>query len=239
MTALRLNAGLDLDGLARAFRDQRRVRIFDLLERAGAETLHAYCANHSDWWRLINMPEGVLEYDRRSWQRLGVRRRAKLDEKVFAQVRDGFQYRYEGLRVPDDPERLAEDDDPLTEFARLMGSDEMLGMLRQITGLDAISFSDGHATAYGPGDFLTEHDDDVAGKNRLAAYVFGLTPLWRTEWGGILTFHEPGGATVTGHVPRFNCLDLFAVPQPHSVSLVSPSAPVRRYAVTGWLRSES
>lgn len=183
------------------------------------------------------MPDGILEYDARGWRRLGVRRRRALEERIFAQARDGFQYRYEGLRVPE-ADDLDDDADPLACFARLMDSEPMLDMLRRITGAPDIGFSDGHATAYSPGDFLTEHDDDVPGKGRVAAYVFGLTRVWRPEWGGILMFHEGDGSTVTGHVPRFNTLDLFAVPQQHSVSLVTPSAPVRRYAVTGWLRRE-
>ena len=237
MTGLRLNTGLDVDRLTHSFQEHRRVRIYDLLEREDAEALHAHLEDQNDWWRLINVPDGIMEYDRRAWERLGVRRRRALDEQVFAQARDGFQYRYEGLRVPDEPDRLEEDDDPLTAFARLMDSDDMLDMLRQITGQRDISFSDGHATAYSPGDFLTEHDDDVPGKGRLAAYVYGLTRAWRPEWGGILMFHKDDGATIDGHVPRFNTLDLFAVPQQHSVSMVTPSAPVRRYAVTGWLRA--
>ena len=118
-----------------------------------------------------------------------------------------------------------------------MSSEPMLGLLRVITGCDDISFTDGQATAYGPGDFLTCHDDDVEGAHRRAAYVFGLTRQWRPEWGGLLLFHDDEDRTVAGHVPRFNTLDLFSVPRRHSVSLVTPAAPVRRYAVTGWLRA--
>jgi Rps23 Pro-64 3,4-dihydroxylase Tpa1-like proline 4-hydroxylase len=112
----------------------------------------------------------------------------------------------------------------------------MLDMLRTVTGYHELAFTDGHATSYGPGDFLTGHDDDVPGKDRLAAYVFGVTPAWRPEWGGLLLFHGPDDSTVSGNVPRFNTLDLFSVPQRHSVSIVTPSATRRRYAVTGWLR---
>ena len=36
-------------------------------------------------------------------------------------------------------------------------------------------------------------------------------------------------------MPRFNALNVFAVPQPHSVSIVSPFAVGARYSVTGWL----
>lgn len=238
MTELRLNPDLDVAAYRESYRTNGRVRIGGLLVPDDAAWLHDYLDAQEDWWHLINTPDGVLEFDRSERARMGAKRRKALDDTVFEGARTGFQYRYEGLRVPDDPDELESDDDGLDAFARLMSSVPMLTMLRRITGHDAITFSDGHATAYGPGDFLTGHDDDVAGKNRLAAYVFGLTPVWRPEWGGILMFHESVGVVVTGHVPSFNTLDLFAVPQRHSVSIVTPSAPHRRYAVTGWLRSD-
>lgn len=237
MSELRLNPELDVAAHAETYRARGRVRIVDLLLRDDAARLHDYLDAQQDWWHLINTPDGVLEFDRCDRARMGAKRRKALDDTVFEGARTGFQYRYEGLRVPDDPEQPENDDDLLGVFARLMSSAPMLTMLRRVTGHDAITFSDGHATAYGPGDFLTGHDDDVPGKNRLAAYVYGLTPIWRPEWGGILMFHERASALVTGHVPSFNTLDLFSVPQRHSVSIVTPSAPHRRYAVTGWLRA--
>lgn len=237
MTRLLINPDLDIAALAQTYRNERRVRVPHLLEAAGAEMLHAHLDRHDQWWHLINTPDGVLEMSRRTRERLSGKRRVEIDAQVYEGARLGFQYRYEGLRVPDDPAAYARARDPLTAFARLMSSDAMLATLRAITGHEELSFTDGHATAYGPGDFLTRHDDNVAGKNRLAAYVFGLTPGWRPEWGGILMFHGARDDMITGHVPRFNTLDLFAVPQMHSVSQVTPAAPVRRYAVTGWLRA--
>ena len=50
-------------------------------------------------------------------------------------------------------------------------------------------------------------------------------------------FHDGEGDVRRGLLPRFNCLNLFAVPQPHSVSLVAPWAGHVRISVTGWLRS--
>lgn len=238
VTRLRLNPDLDVETLAQVYRAQRRVRIQGLLVGKGAELLHSYLDEQDDWWHLINTPEGVIEMTRSARARMSGKRRAALDAKVYAGARHGFQYRYEGLRVPDDPEMFDKQDDPLTQFAKLMSSKAMLAMLRAVTGHGELSFTDGHATAYGPGDFLTGHDDNVAGKKRLSAYVFGLTRGWRLEWGGLLLFHGPDDHLVTGHVPCFNTLDLFAVPQQHSVSAVTPAAPVRRYAVTGWLRAD-
>jgi Rps23 Pro-64 3,4-dihydroxylase Tpa1-like proline 4-hydroxylase len=119
-----------------------------------------------------------------------------------------------------------------------MRSESMLDLLRAVTGYEGLTFTDGQTTAYDHGDFLTGHDDAVAGKNRLAAYVYGLTPYWRIEYGGLLLFHGANDRTATAEVPRFNSLDLFKVPRQHSVSTVTPSAPHRRFAVTGWLRGD-
>jgi len=233
--AFRLNPDLDLAALAKTYAETSRVRINKFLAEDGLVDFYDNLEARDDWWHLMNTANGVIELDRATRDRMSAKRRAALDAEVHEIARRGFQYRYEGLRVPEDDEDV--DADPLNAFAELMSSEPMLNMLRTVTGADALAFTDGQATAYGPGDFLTCHDDDVAGKNRLAAYVFGMTPGWRTEYGGLLLFHAADGGSVTGHVPRFNTLDLFAVPQLHSVSMVTPAAPGRRYAVTGWLRA--
>lgn len=237
MPKLRLNPDLDIGPLADEYRKNGRVRVEALLEERGAKDLHKFLDNHDQWWQLINTPDGILELDRNMRAKMSEKRRAALDATVYAGAQRRFQYRYEGLRVPDLTQLIRNPKDPLVRFARLMASKPMLHFLRAVTGRDELSFTDGHATSYGPGDFLTGHDDDVAGKRRLAAYVYGLTQVWKPEWGGLLLFHGKDEGSVSGLTPRFNTLDLFAVPQRHSVSVVTPSAPVRRYAVTGWLRA--
>jgi SM-20-related protein len=235
VTALRLSPNHDVAALAAEYRAHGRLRIADLLAEDGLADFWHYLSDRDDWWHLINTPDGVLELDPVAREEMPTERRVALEEIVNQGARTGFQYRYEGLRVP----ACASDgaDNPLAAFSRLMASEEMIAFLCAVTGFAGLAFTDGHATAYGPGDFLTGHDDDVAGKDRIAAYVFGMTPRWRPEWGGLLLFHGPDEASVTGHVPRFNTLDLFAVPQRHSVSMVTAAAPLRRFAVTGWLRT--
>jgi Rps23 Pro-64 3,4-dihydroxylase Tpa1-like proline 4-hydroxylase len=157
-----------------------------------------------------------------------------LDDQVHDRAALGFQYRYEGIRIPDAGEAP---DEALGRFAAFMASEVLLGFLGEVVGRDDIAFSEGQATAYGPGDFLTCHDDGVEGRHRLAAFVLGITPRWRPEWGGLLLFHADDDSAAIGHVPRWNTLDLFAVPQRHSVTYVNRSAPGRRLALTGWLRT--
>ena len=230
----RINPDLDLPALARAYAEQGRVRIYGLLAD-GAVQLHDYLDSRRDWIHLISTEEGVIELDPAEKARLGPERWKEIEAEAIERARMGFQYRYQALRVPDDDE-LDGCHDPLTDLARLMQSDEMLELLKGITGHVGCAFTDGQATAYGHDDFLTCHDDDVPGKNRIAAYVYGLTPGWRLEWGGLLLFHGHADRTADALVPRFNALDLFSVPRRHSVSVVTPSAARRRFAVTGWLR---
>lgn len=232
-TPYRINPDLDRAALRREYDGEGRVRVYGLLED-GPMQLYEHLLERTDWIHLINTDSGIIELDPAAKAALSAVEWAAIEAAAHARVKDHFQYRYEAVRVnAAEQERIH---DPLADFARFMQSAELLDFLRDVTGHDELAFTDGQATAYGPGDFLTGHDDDVAGKGRLAAYVYGLTPYWRLEYGGLLLFHGPHDRTASGHVPRFNTLDLFRVPRQHSVSFVTPAAPHRRFSVTGWLR---
>jgi Rps23 Pro-64 3,4-dihydroxylase Tpa1-like proline 4-hydroxylase len=230
----RLNPDLDVDALRTAYVRDRRVRVYSLLAD-GAVELFRHLEQRREWVHLISTEKGVLELDREARARLTAEQWAEIEAGAHERCRTGFQYRYQALRVPDEAERGGPND-LLSSFSEFLQSPPMLALLAAVTGHSDVVFSDGQATAYGVGDFLTGHDDDVAGKSRLAAYVFGLTPGWRLEWGGLLLFHGDKERTAEAIAPRFNTLDLFQVPQQHSVSIVTPAAPHRRFSVTGWLR---
>jgi Rps23 Pro-64 3,4-dihydroxylase Tpa1-like proline 4-hydroxylase len=123
-------------------------------------------------------------------------------------------------------------------MARSLSTEPVLGIVRRITGAEDINYADAQATAYSPGDFLTAHDDAVEGKNRRAAFVLSLTPVWRIEWGGLLLMHGEGDAPARAWMPDMNLLTIFKVGQMHSVSEVTRVSPYRRYSITGWLRAE-
>ncbi|WP_159712119.1 2OG-Fe(II) oxygenase [Sphingomonas sp. AX6] len=235
-TDFALNPSLDANALARRYAENGRVRIADFLCADVVTRLACNLRERTDWHWVMNSGDKVFEVTRDARAALSGDQLRALDDATYATARSGFQYRFETLRVPDDDAERATSDDMLAAFAAWLSSPEPLALLRRITGADAIDFADMQATAYGPGDFLTAHDDAVAGKRRHAAYVLGLNSTWRTEWGGLLLFHEPDDS-IQGRVPAFNTLDLFSVPQLHSVSEVTRAAANRRYSITGWLRS--
>ncbi len=231
-----LNPALDISALAATYRRDGRVVIDQLLSSDAALLLAAHLRQRVDWRRLVLSGDRVVEFGRPGWAAIPPDRVEALNLAVYAAARHGFQFRFESIRVSDAEADRVADDTPLGLFARWMSSTEMLTTLMAITGADDVVFTDAQATAYAPGDFLTAHDDAVAGKHRRAAYVFGLTPDWRPEWGGLLLFHQPHGV-LNAVAPGFNRLTLFRVPQDHSVSEVTRAAPSRRYSITGWLRA--
>ncbi len=232
-----LAPSIDVAALAARFARTGRVQIAPFLDEADATALAAHLLARDDWRKVMNAGEKTYESVPAVLATLTDAQRARLEEAMNAAARDGFQYRYQSIRVPDDVAARAALDDPLTAFARFMSSAPLLDTLARITGAADINFADAQATIYDKGDFLTGHDDGVPGKNRRAAYVFGLTSRWRAEWGGLLLFHGSNGGIAEGYVPAFNTLSLFAVPQPHSVSQVTPWADRPRLSVTGWLRA--
>ena len=233
----RLNPALDLERLAHAFRARARLHIPDFLVREDAEQLLA-ALEASEAWKLIrNDGERVIEIDRRAQATLAPEQRARIATAVFEGARRGFQYWYETIKAPHADADRAADPTRLNAFARFLSSEAVLAFLRGVTGDAEISFADAQATAYGPRHFLTAHDDLAPKQMRRVAYVFGLTKQWPVEWGGLLTFHDDSSPLVEAMVPAFNALNLFTVPQLHSVSFVTPFAARRRYSVTGWLRA--
>lgn len=235
---LALDPTLDTAAIARSYAADGRVRVAELLVHASLRELHGEIVARDDWRQVINVPGGVLELSREDRAAMSDDETRALDRQIDERACLGFQYRYEGLRIPAPapaPDTATGPDDALQTIARLMASAAMLGFLEQVIGRGGLMFTEGQATAYATGDFLTCHDDQAPGRNRVAAFVLGMTPRWRPEWGGLLMFHADDDSQVTGHVPRFNTLDLFSVPQRHSVSTVTTAAPGRRLAITGWL----
>ena len=69
-------------------------------------------------------------------------------------------------------------------FFEFLNSEPFLAFARAVTGVSEIAFADAQATLYRSGDFLSVHDDNVAGKKRYAAYVFNFTPNLALRNGG-------------------------------------------------------
>lgn len=228
-----------LKALAEAYSRDGIVRIGGILDEDAAATLHAELRARTDWLQVFNSGDKLFELDRGLRAGLSSEKQAELDNAIYAGARTEFQYRYETIRIPDSAAERHGSSDPLVGVAQEMSAGTTRDALRQITSAPDMEYADAQATAYSPGDFLTGHDDSFEGKNRRAAYVLSLTPVWRIEWGGLLMMHDPDAEPAQAHMPLMNVMTLFRVGQMHSVSEVSRAAAYRRYSITGWLRAES
>ena len=233
-----LQPGLDADRLAAAFRQDGRLQIVNFLRHDGALALFQQLAESREWRLAVNRGAQVTDLDPAEMERWPAEQWAEFDRRVIEGGRAGFQFRYETIRLPEYGTGAAQAPPPLlAEFVDFLCSPDAIEFLRTLTGRPDIAFADGHASRYREGAFLSAHDDSNVGMGRLAAYVLNLTPQWRPDWGGILQFYDERANVVRGFTPAFNTLNIFAVPQPHSVSWVTPLADAPRYAVTGWLRT--
>lgn len=233
--AFALSQLIDVTRLREEFRQRGVVSIDGLVHAEQAVALANELMARDDWLEIFNAGGQAYEMPETAYRALDDTQRERLATLITAAARDGLQYRYRSIRASEQPSERASRGLLLDKFVDFINSAEVRTLLREITGLAGVDFADGQGTDYRAGDFLTSHDDDVEGKNRLAAYVFGLTADWRADWGGLLLLERE--STVDGFLPAFNVLRVFRVPQRHHVSMVVPWAEGRRLSVTGWLRS--
>lgn len=231
MAEIRVDETLDVVALAEAYRRHGRIQIGGFLMEEDARALLRELASSDRWKLTFNRGDRVIDLGPAAYAALSADERRAIANGIVEGGRERFQFCYDVIRdAPDDPSGGA-----LGRFVRFLNSAPVLDLFRRITGLETLATIDGHASRYGHGHFLTTHDDEQPGKARRAAYVMNLSPGWRPDWGGLLQFFDGQGNVTRAFTPAWNALNLFAVPQAHSVSWVTPLARHPRHAITGWL----
>lgn len=233
---IQLNPQLNRRVCGEIFRRQGRIHIPEILTATCAAEIFAALTTKTQWQLSLNIGQRHVDLAHDQLMLMPPDKRELMTRAIVEQSRGGFQYVFENYPLFD-LYQAGERTHPLMGVHEFLNSPSFLQFARDVTGLADIAYADSQATRYLPGHFLTEHDDDVAGKRRLAAYVLGFTPEWRADWGGILQFIDSDGHIAEGYVPKFNVLNLFRVPQKHNVSYVAPAAAQARYSITGWLRA--
>lgn len=233
-----INPGLDRAQLARAFGEHGRVQIKDVLTVRTADEIHHVLARGTSWglaWRAGT--EGPAHLRKRELAAMPPAGRAELARKAEAAAGRG-DYAFSYAQYPLLDAYLEKWDEGSAHDLLLehINDAPFLGLVREVTGVSTLIKADAQATLYAPGQFLAVHDDSHVAEGWRIAYVLSLARDWRPDWGGYLTFLDDDGDIVAGLRPRFNALNLFAVPQRHNVTYVPPFAPIGRYAITGWVR---
>jgi len=214
-----------------------RTRVADLLPAAEATALHALLDHGPvDWQRAIETP-GDVEVPVALFEAQPIEEQIRIMSRVHAEARDSFQFIFDRWRIDVGGQASPAAPALLADLHRRFNSPEFVAFARALTGDDRIAYVDAQATRFLPGHFLNRHSDQLDRAGRLYAYVLNLCPRWRVEWGGLLQFLDDEGDVTETLTPGFNTLNLFRVPQPHAVSMVSPFAGAPRLSITGWWRA--
>lgn len=234
---VRVNQALDKEVIRRTFSRSGRVHIQGFFEPSVAQAIYEALSQRTPWQLCFNSGPRHVDIGVDGFESLSLEDREKLVTAIHHGARRGFQYFYAAFPLYDLYAAGLHRDHYLMRVYEFLNSEVFLEFVRDITGTADIEFADAQATLYQAGHFLTTHDDLAEGKHRRAAYVLNFTPQWRADWGGVLQFIDADGHLAEGYVPAFNALNLFRVPQKHSVSYVTPAANGGRYSITGWLRA--
>ncbi len=228
-----LNPALKAEDIAHAFARDRRVHIPDVLTPESAKQVHRCLERETEFCAVTRNGDGYV----RVGPDASPGQEAEMMNKAYGAARDGFHYLYDNHPMSHEGEAYPDPSHPLAAITGFLNSAPVLDFARRVTGSAAIAFAEAQATRYRAGHFLNLHDDNYGGHKRVAAYVLNMTPNWRLDWGGALLFLDWSGHVAEGYAPTFNALNIFTVPQPHLVGLVSPFAGAHRLSVTGWFRS--
>lgn len=215
-------------------RREGRAQVPDILNLDYAESLRE-AALRADYNTVTRRGSGHVDLPRAWLDSLAPVQRQGLGQVIQESAAEGFQYLFDSYPIHD-LHGAGQAPTPWAQLVDFLNGSAFLDLMREITGEPRIAMADAQLTRFRKGHFLNSHDDGEAGKNRYFAYVLGLTPGWRLDWGGLLAFEDETGNVAEAFTPRFNALNLLKVPQPHSVTQVALSAGHDRIAVSGWLR---
>jgi Rps23 Pro-64 3,4-dihydroxylase Tpa1-like proline 4-hydroxylase len=233
--AITINSALDAGALGRAFADKGRIHIEDFLAPASADQLLAAIRRNQEWYLAYTENGEAVESPSADIQRLNPQQKQQFFARIHQRAADAFQYCFLQYYVTESVNRGDNPDHPLHVAHDFVNSEAFLGFMRSLTGEPGIRSADVLASCYGPGHYLTSHDDTHHARDRVAAYVISLTPDWNRNWGGHLAFFDKAGNIEEALIPCFNALNVFSVPQFHAVQMVAPFARSARTSLTGWV----
>jgi SM-20-related protein len=235
--SVNLNPELDLNALAAEYRKKRRGQIHNFLTQQSAEQVHADL-RQLPWAMAYNNGDSVVQLSAERLAQLGGDEAAQMMAGIRERARTQYQFLYSFFPIlnayfSSDAPHFA-----IFDFYEFINSTPVIEFIRSLTGLEDIQWADAQATWYKPGHFLKAHTDEQSREGRRAAYVMSLSPTWDRDWGGFLQFFDASDNVDQAFKPSFNTLNIFTIPQLHSVSMVSTYVNAQRLAVTGWFRAD-
>lgn len=236
---IEISTSVDRAACAAEFKTTGRLQMRNVLTPKSAAAVQNILQHQTPWglaWQSGADGPNFIRHEQLA--KLGRAETAAIERKLVAAVQ-GRDYAFAYFSYPLVEAYLNrwQPGSPQEQLLEEINSASFLGLIRDVTGVAETVKADGQATLYAPGHFLSHHDDSEPERGRRIAYVLSMAhDAWRPEWGGYLNFYDQDWDVEQAFRPRFNALNLFTVPQVHSVTQVAAAAPIGRYAVTGWAR---
>jgi Rps23 Pro-64 3,4-dihydroxylase Tpa1-like proline 4-hydroxylase len=223
--------------LAKQFKENGYVKVTHALSEKTLNKIHGFIVNQEQWNLVFNHKGEHQDLNSIEVEGWSANKKQDLQDIVFQQASNGFQYFYETIPIYDIFQSNLLPDHFFNDIVRFLNTEATLAFFREILDAPQITFMDAQITRFSAGHFLNTHNDDVQDKNRVAAFVINLTEHWRADWGGALHLLNEQQQIKQSFLPSFNEINIFKIPLDHHVGYVSPFATGRRLAITGWLRS--
>ena len=231
---LKISPDHDPEALGRILQQEGRLQVSDFFTPDTADYLYKIHMENKDWYLAYNEGSNFYESSTQQFQALTPQQRQHFMNSIYARARTQFQYVFYQYYITQAIKLKEQPGHPMHQFHEFMNDEEVLNLMRTLTGEKAIRKADSYASIYAPGHFLTAHDDRHDSHDRVAAYVVSMTKTWDKNWGGHLAFFDDAGNITEALIPSFNTLNIFLIPQMHSVQLVSPFAGGNRTSYLGW-----
>ncbi len=232
---LSLNPGLDAKTLAGKYAKNKRGQVQNIFPLEQAEKTYRCLATETPWGLFYMGEKDGVKIPAKKYKELSPDELQELYKYIFETARDRYQFMYlfnNLSQLHRNPEIFVH------EIADFLSSEPVLKFIREVTGIPEIMRADAQATKYIGNCFLHPHTDEDQEHGRRVAYVLNMTKNWDPNWGGFLQFFQGDMNVTESFKPTFNALNLFTVPQGHSVSFVAPFCPGERLSITGWFRDK-
>lgn len=216
----KLNEGLELKKLAKAFKKTGRAQARDALEGKSAEALSETIEKMAIW-RTVYMEgakeRGLLGNEMNAKTN---RRRNELMQRIYIQARDQYQYlRYD---CPTDEIPNAKDPKALKDADDFFNSDGFRDFLRSVAGAKDGKLENIHARWLQREQFMTDSALATSLPECKLWFSMDVTRKWQPHWGGHLNFLDKDGEIEEAWSPGFNRLNIYAGGTRHSITYVTP-----------------
>jgi len=229
-----INPAIDRALHADLFARSGQVRVYDVLTSDRASAVGAELGQLDPWVLTCANRDWMAEISLAQMETWSDQQRADLQATLNASAWQGVGFAYLGHRL-DAAWRARTAPSALSMFHDALNGPQIGDLIAEITGRRDFNGSSIQATRFGPNHYLTRHRDNPESERRRLAVVWGFTPEWHPDWGGLLQFFTDGGTPTLSFAPGFNTLDIFDVQMVHSVTYVTPFAGAVRQAISGWM----